>query len=220
MRWFSFSLRLLRCLPPGDRHRLEPELATVLEDTESHGGVELRDAASIGSLVVRSWVVMGLRNPAAILSGILSATGVLLLVYVAFTAYQLDGWVSSSLPCEPSVLTDTHPRIDPAGYHLYTDGAVRASQAHDSCMADSLALLAAEGITDRAELLYWPQIVVLNVVAVGLALAAGVVHIVSRPARARPKATFLRIPATLGVAALGFQVVYAQTISVATLLVD
>lgn len=147
----------------------------------------------------------------------LAAIAVLMLSFIAVTAYQLDGLIDRSLPCAP-VLTNTDTIIDPAGYHLYSDELVEQSKAWEACMDESRQLFEDEAVNGRASFLYTPLPLIVAFLAVGLLGAAWVLTIIARSGQGYKRA--LGLLTVVSIAAFSFQLIYADTIRTVTEVVE
>lgn len=221
MSWHAVGRRLLRMLPGSDRERLEPEVSAVLEEVEAHRGVGSRDAGSVAALVLNRWTVAALGDFSTVFCVLVAAFVAAVMMYLGVVSYQLTRWVDASLPCEPSLLTDTRPHIDPLGYHLFTTEEVAASRALDECSVAGRSTLDADGLNGKASIMYTPALVVYNFVGTAAVLAmvlrAGLRR---RRQMSRRTVNFLMVPVVLVIAALVLQWNYSETIQVMTILTD
>lgn len=141
---------------------------------------------------------------------LLSAAAAGLVGYLAFAVASLDSFVNDSLPCEPSVILDTDPIIDPAGYSGFSDAQVEASKAYDACLSESLDLLSSQGLTGRGDVVTWLLIVPTDILAAFLIATGWAIAIAGGSRR-----SVVLAPAVLTVGSLGamsFQLRYANTI--------
>jgi hypothetical protein len=141
---------------------------------------------------------------------VLSAVAVVLLGYLAFAIASIHSVVEESLPCEPSVILDTDPMIDPLGYNQFSEAEVQASKQYDACMSDSLALFASEGLTGRSEVLTWLLIIPADILAALLIGASWAVAVSAAPRRWVVAAMSVLTVGSL--IAASFQFRYADTI--------
>jgi hypothetical protein len=158
------------------------------------------------------------RRSFTVVSVILVVAGVAMVTYFASAIYLTHRVVEASLPCDPQVLTDTNPIIDPASYSLYTDEEVAASKAYEACFAGTRELLANEGITRLTNSIYAPLLVLADVLAVVL-VSVGWTAGAAAPLQRR----WFRILGALtviGFAAAILQLQHLETIRLITLIVD
>ncbi len=151
---------------------------------------------------------------------LLVATATLALGFIAVSAYRLDQVVSTSLPCEPEVITDPKAAIDPVASELSGMDPldVAASRAHYACMSDTQDLFQAEGVSSVASSLYWPMILMVDLGAAALLavgwLSAGVSNMTKK--HSAPLLVLTAIMAIAGSA----QAYFADTINIVSWIVD
>ncbi len=148
---------------------------------------------------------------------LLVAAATLALSFIAVSAYRLDQIVSTSLPCEPAVITDPGERIDPSSEHAAVD-TLAANRAHDACMTASKELFKAEGVEDAANRIYWPLIWILDMGAVAL-LAVGWLSAGVSNMSKKHSVPMLALTAIMAIAAAA-QPYFADTINIVSWIVD
>lgn len=148
----------------------------------------------------------------------LAGLAVFLLTYVAYAIHRTHGVVEASLPCEPAVITNTSPIIDPAGYSLYSEAEVAASKAWEACMRESRELFASEGITTLSNSVYGPLIGLADLGAAILVFGGWTVGL-SGGLRGRWLHA-LGILTALGLVAFSYQIRFLETIEVVSWIVD
>ena len=148
----------------------------------------------------------------------LAIVGVVLLTYFAVAIQRTHDVVEASLPCEPEVITNTEPIIDPAGYHLYAEAEVEASKAWEACMDGARALFEREGISTLSNSVYAPLIALADLAAAALLTIAWALAVLARIGRWW--STGLGVLTVAGLAAISFQIRYAETIELVSWIVD
>ncbi len=141
---------------------------------------------------------------------LLSTVAVGLLGYFAFAIASIHSLVEESLPCEPSVILDTDPIIDPVGYSQFSQAQVEASKAYDACMSASRALFASEGLTGRSNAVTWLLILPADILAALLIITSWIVALLGAPRW--PVVAALSLLTVVSVVAASFQSRYADTI--------
>ena len=151
---------------------------------------------------------------------LLVGAATLALSFIAVSAYRLDVVVSTSLPCEPEVITNPRAVISPVAAELSGMDPldVAASKAHHACMSATHDLFEAEGVSGVAGSLYGAIILMVDLgaavlLAVGW-LSAGVSNMTRK--QAIPLLALTVVMAIAGAA----QPYFADTINVVDSIVE
>ncbi len=151
---------------------------------------------------------------------LLVGAATLALSFIAVSAYRLDQVVSSSLPCEPVVITNPKAMIDPVASELsgMDPSNVAASRAHYACMSDTRDLFQAEGVSSVASSLYWPMILMVDLGA-GALLAVGWLSAGVSNMTKKHSVPLMALTAVMAIAGSA-QVYFADTINIVSWIVD
>ncbi len=151
----------------------------------------------------------------------LIGAAVFILAYLAIVIDQVDTIVDGSLPCEPEVLTDTSPHIDPAVYSLglFSPDEIEASKASEACVADTRILLDTEVTVGSGDLVYWPLIGMADFLAAGLLVVGWIMGVLGGGLRRAPLLA-LAGASVLAVAAFSVQIQHSETIDLISVVTD